>query len=202
MSEKMSRRDFVKTAGVAAGALALAGAGVTLEPTQALAENISLDAMEEGVAYTITVNPIVPMNVHNIIKFDAVITDTTTPSAFKKPTTRKSSNGTITKTVSNGKVNYEVFVNKFNHTFGVLTITSPSTSDSAVDLVPGYTDWTDGPSGYSERIDSITMTIPESSVVEGMGKYVFDATEYANYMNQGYKEFPITVEVSFDSISA
>ena len=148
--------------------------------------------MVPGTKYAVTVNPIVPATVHNLISFDAVITDTTTPSIipYRRPTTRQSNNGTIVK---NGDGSFTVSVATFNNTFGLLTIADDCNDGGAhvTDRTP-YA-WNVG--GNASRIDGLTVKI--DSAVSGMGKYVFSATEYANFMNVGAQSWPVTLEVSF-----
>lgn len=196
-----TRRGFVKmAAGTVAAAAALVAAGAeSIDLSKAFAatgDTVSVADMVVGQEYTITVNPIVPASIHGLISFDAVITDTTTPSIipYRRPTTRQSNNGTIVK---NSDGTFTVKVSTFNNTFGVLTIADDSNDGGA--HVTARTPYSWNVAGNSSRIDGLTVKI--DAAASGMGKYVFAATEYANFMNVGAQSWPITLEVSFDEIT-
>ena len=194
----LSRRNFVKGALAAGGAVALSAAAPALKPFEAFAAGsaVATGDMVVGTKYAVTVNPIVPATVHNSISFDAVITDTTTPSIipYRRPTTRQSNNGTIVK---NGDGSFTVSVATFNNTFGLLTIADDSNDGGA--HVTGRNPYAWNVGGNASRIDGLTVKI--DSAVSGMGKYVFSATEYANFMNVGAQSWPVTLEVSFNEIT-
>lgn len=187
-SAMTAKRGIVAIMMAAIAAFAIAFAALAA-PSQAYADTVAPEDMVVGQTYTASVNPVVPMNVHNLIKFDAVITDTTTPTLFKKPTTYQVDNGTIVK---NADGTYTVRVDTFNNTFGVWDIAT-SSSDGATLSKLSWIPWNVG--GHAERLDGFTATLDNTS-----GAYVFDAHEYANFMGQGEKEFPITLKVDFSSI--
>lgn len=200
---QLSRRDFLKVAAGTAFGVMIASAGLSGfgQVKQALAsggEPVAVSQMQEGVVYSISVNLVVPAGVHQFLSLDAVITDTTTPSIipFRRPTTYQVDNGTITKLGAN---RFQVAVDTFNNTFGLLEIDSASSDGRATITERRYKPW--NVAGNSTRIDGLTVTLTDP-VLSGDGKnrFVFAAREYANFLFIGEKNFPVTLVAEFNSI--
>ena len=204
-----TRRGFVKMAAgtVAAAALVAAGAE-SIDFSKAFASTtdgrelgsaVAKADMEVGTWYSASVNLYVPAKLNFIVQMDAYLTNLTTPTSLvgAKPTTPVSDNGFVRL---NSDGSYSVYVDEFNNTFGLLTIGGSKDGGSANDG-SGVTVKTRKTakwkvSNYETRIDALSFTFPAGYT----GSPVFDATEYANFMNVGDKTWAVTLQVDFNTL--
>lgn len=198
-----TRRGFVKMAAgtVAAAALVAAGAEsidfskafASTSDGRVLGDAVAKAAMEVGTWYSASVNLYVPAKINVLISMDAYLTNLTTPSIFKKPTTPVSNNGLICK---NANGSYTVYVDEFNNTFGLLGIATSANDGTAATVVGSIsTSWS---ASTGARIDALKFSIPSGTA----GSHSFDAKEYANYMNVGDKDWPVTLQVDFGTVKS
>ena len=173
----LSRRNFVKGALAASGAVALAAAAPAVKPFEAFAatgDSVALDAMEIGTEYTVTANAYVPYSVHGqaLVRKDAYLTDPSNPMKFQGfPTNPQADNATIVKTATD---TYEVTIPIKNEAFEWL---EEGTLTGAVYKSKTTTKATYKGDASGNRINSITVQINSS-----VGTPVFDnPTEYAAY---------------------
>lgn len=212
MNTKMiyTRRGFVKMAAGAVAAAALVATGAsTLDIDKAFAgtrDNRDLGAavaqseMVPGTWYSASVNLYVKAQFNVIVHMDAYLTNLTKPTSLfgSKPTTPVSDNGLVRL---NSDGSYSVYVDDLNNTFGLMTIGGSRNGGAAKDdsgstcVVRGYYDWD---AVDDDRIDAISFTLPAGY----SGEPSFAATEYANFMNQGDKDWPVTLKVDFDTVKA
>lgn len=173
----LSRRNFVKGALAAGGAVALAAAAPAVKPFEAFAatgDSVALDAMEIGAEYTVTANAYVPYSVHQqrLVGKDAYLTDYRNPMKLQGfPTNPQTDNATIVKKAED---TYWVTIPIKNEVFEWLevgTLTGAVLKDAAMGKAT-YKGNADG-----ERITSVTVEISSS-----VGTPVFNSpTEYAAY---------------------
>lgn len=194
-----TRRGFVKLAAGAVAAAALVATGAsTLDIDKAFAaDGVAIDAMEIGKEYTVTANLYVKAKFNAILNIDAYLTNTTTPNilAGKLPNKPVSDNAKIkkTKVQADGTPVFEVRISELNNTFGLTEIADAGNPATATVKSKSFkSGWT---SACDQRIEAITFEVTG----QNSGQQ-FEAKEYANFMNQGAKEWPVTLTVDFSSI--
>lgn len=194
-----TRRGFVKLAAGAVAAAALVATGAsTLDIDKAFAaDGIAIDAMEIGEEYTVTANLYVKAKFNAILNIDAYLTNATTPNliAGKLPNKPVSDNAKIKKTMvqADGTPVFEVRISELNNTFGLTEIADAGNPATATVKAKSFkSGWT---SACDQRIEAITFEVTG----QNSGQQ-FEAKEYANFMNQGAKEWPVTLTVDFSSI--
>lgn len=193
----ISRRDFLKTAAAATGAVALATAstGLTLSGAgkafAASGDTVAVANMIDGVAYTVSANLYVPYSEHQQVLVrnkSAYLTNPNNPLDGEGfPTSAMSDNATIVKDGDE----FVVTIPVRNELFSLIELGSASgvTVISTTTTAGRYTD--------EERIDSITVRIAQLT-----SDPVFEGNkEYAAYpIISAYKTWRIWMNVDFGSI--
>lgn len=203
-----TRRGFVKMAAgtVAAAALVAAGAEsidfskafASTTDGRVLGDAVAKADMKKDTWYSASVNLYVPAEINILIHMNAYLTNLTTPSVIgAKPTTPVANNGFVRLNSSDGT--YSVYVDEFNNTFGLLTIGGSKDGGSAKDgsgVVAKKQKTVEGWLNGMDRIDALSFTLPAGYT----GSPVFDATEYANFMNVGNRSWEVTLQIDFDTL--
>lgn len=155
MKENLTRRDFVKVAGVAALTFASMPTAAFAAEDMAIATEAPVVAADAGDAtYTVTANIYVAAS-DSPIRKNAYVTNDGNPPA-DKPTSPVSNNATLV-VKSSGKRLLTVPV--VNTTFGVISFASSSTDGSVTVTETSTTDWGTKWGGDLTRIDSITFDV-------------------------------------------
>lgn len=206
MKENLTRRDFVKVAGVTAGTIALSAAANIAAPMTALAD--------EG-SQKVSANLYVLRADHNmpLVTKDAYLTNANNPLKLQGfPTTPVSGNADL---VDNGDGTYEVSIPVVNELFSLTDLASGSNCvvKSTERVSNSYLPASASPnSGATQRISRVVVTLTEKT---SDGEYVFGyagdkengytyngTEEYAAHpLVQDYRFWPIHLVVDFSGVN-